>query len=281
MSRKYLDDNISLKGRAPLPSYSAAIQGTKSFDPGHMFQDEVTGKLYVNEGGPEGVLFVNKMVNRTMLKEQFLQVPLLNGSIGVAANLNFEIVGTNAADAGSTFSDGGGTLQTTAGASGDQQIITPHLDTKQSSWAATKWNTNDRPIFEANIKTAASIADIVIWAGLKLTNTSVTATDNDQAMFRFAPATNSGKFEAISSATGVDTAKDTGVTVAASTGYHLMIKVDAARIPRFYINGVLVSTGAALTANVDLIPYVGVQASAVAAKALTTRALGCSKDLND
>ncbi len=108
----------------------------------------------------------------------------------------------------------------------------------------------------------------MIWAGLTLTNTSTTATDNDQVFFRFAPATNSGKWQAINSIGGTDVATDSGLAVVASTQYHLQIKVDASRIARLYINGALVGTSAALTDATDLIPYVGVSASAVAVKAI-------------
>jgi hypothetical protein len=38
---------------------------------------------------------------------------------------------------------------------------------------------------------------------------------------------------------------------------------------------------AALTTNIDLIPYVGIEASAVAAKAVTCRHIRCAKDSND
>lgn len=112
------------------------------------------------------------------------------------------------------------------------------------------------------------IADMTIWAGLKLTNTSVTATDNDQAFFRYASATNSGKWQAINSIDGTDTATDSGVTVAATTFYRLRVNIDSSRIARFYINGTLVATSAALKDATDLIPYIGVQANTGAAKAI-------------
>ena len=51
----------------------------------------------------------------------------------------------------------------------------------------------------------------------------------------------------------------------ASTFYHLRITMDSSRVPRYYINGVLVETGSALTNTLDtLIPYIGVQASGAA-----------------
>ena len=113
----------------------------------------------------------------------------------------------------------------------------------------------------------------MLWAGLKLTNTPVIATDDDQAFFRFAPADNSGKWAAVNSIGGTDDAADSGVTVAASTVYHLAISISAARVATFYINGVLVETTAALTDAVDLIPFIGVQETTTTeGKSLTVQA---------
>lgn len=189
----------------------------------------------------------------------------------------FEVLGTNGVSASTAINAEGGVTLTTAGASADQVIIAPHLDASQTGWSAVTWGTDKRTEWECRIRTGASIADAVIWAGLKLTNTSVTATDAEQAFFRFATATNSGKFQAVYSIGGTDVEADTGVTVAVSTAYHLRIAIDASRIPRFYVNGALVATGTALTDATDLIPYIGVQASAAAAKVLVVQGQAISR----
>lgn len=189
----------------------------------------------------------------------------------------FEVLGTNAVSGSTAINAEGGVTLTTAGASGDQVIVAPHLDASQTAWSAVTWGTDKATAWECRIRTGAAITDCVIWAGLKLTNTSVVATDNDQAFFRYAPATNSGKFQAVYSIGGTDVSADTGVTVAVSTAYHLRIEIDASRVPRFYINGVLVATGTALTNTTDLIPYVGVEASAAAAKTLVVQGQAISR----
>jgi hypothetical protein len=185
------------------------------------------------------------------------------------ADPDFEVLGTNGVSASTAIAVEGGITCTTAGASGDQVIIAPHLDASQTAWSTVTWGTDQQVIWEAAVKTGAAITDAVIWAGLKLTNTSTTATDDNQVFFRYAPATNSGKWQAVYSIAGTDVSADAGVTVAVSSQYHLKVTIDVSRVPRFYINDALVATGTALADTIDLIPYIGVSASAVAAKSLT------------
>lgn len=184
------------------------------------------------------------------------------------ADPDFEVLGTNGTSALSTFYAEGGITFTTAGADNDQMILVPHLDANQSAWEQVTWGTDQETIWECALRTTATITSMTIWAGLKLTNTSVTATDNDQAFFRYAAATNSGKWQAIHSIGGTDTATDTGIAVAASTTYRLRVAIDASRIAQFYINGALVSTSTALTNATDLKPYIGVQANTGAARSI-------------
>jgi hypothetical protein len=182
------------------------------------------------------------------------------------ADPNFEVLGTNGTSALSTYNAEGGIRFTTDTGANDQMILLPHLDTKQSAWAQVTWGTDQETEWECLLRTGSSIADVIIWAGLKLTNTSTTATDDDQAFFRYAPATNSGKWQAIHSKTNVDVAADSGVTVVASTTYKLAIKIDQSRVARFYINDVLVAESTALVDEKDFIPYIGVQTTTTAAK---------------
>lgn len=277
MSRKFLDQHIEEKVYSPV-SGTAILTG---YDGGHLMLNAIDGTRYVNEGDRSAAIFGHFPGNRFELIERFKQPPALNAAIAVSTNLDWEVLGTNMTTALATQADGGGVTLTTAGASADQAILLPHLDTKQSSWTSTKWNTLDRVVFETTIKTGASIAAAIIWAGLKLTNTPVVATDDNQVMFRYEAGVASGVFQFITSRAGTDTTANSDVTVAAATKYHLKITIDGNRVPRFFINGVLKYTGAALTTNIDLIPYIGVQASAVAAKAITVRGVRMSKDQND
>ena len=211
--------------------------------------------------------------------------PGLNGDIQNAAEAtrmiadpDFEVLGTNAASANAAFNAEGGIVISTAGADADQIILTPHLDAGQTAWSAVTWGTDRSVIWEADIVLGASIAHTVMWAGLKLTNTPVIATDADQVFFRYENGVNSGYWQAVYSIGGTDVAADTGVLAAVSTQYRLKIAISAARIATFYINGVLVATSTALTDAIDLIPYIGVQEDGeAAAKSIAVRGQAISR----
>jgi len=179
---------------------------------------------------------------------------------------DFEILGTNAISASVTQDAEGGILLTTAGADDDQVILLPNLAASYiSPWNLYTWGTDRQTRWEAILETQAAITNMTIWAGLKLTNVPVTATDANQCFFRYQNGVNSGGWQAISSIADSDDAADSGVTVAASTLYHLVIDIQSDRTAQMYINGVLVETSAALTDAIDLIPYVGVMADGEAA----------------
>ncbi len=183
---------------------------------------------------------------------------------------DFEILGTNAASNLVTHDAEGGIILTTAGADNDQMILAPNLAaTYISPWNNITWGSDRETRWEAVIETQAAITNTIIWAGLKLTNTPTTATDADQCFFRYQNGVNSGGWQAISSIGGTDDAADSGVVVAATTMYHLVIDIQSGRTALMYINGALVETSGALTDAKDFIPYIGVQASGeAAAKAL-------------
>jgi len=195
---------------------------------------------------------------RYVLEENFNQRPMKNASIGVNANLNFEILGTNVAEANVIHDSTRGAIQMkTAGAKDDQVIILPHLDTKQTAWTDVLWGTENQVIWEAVIRTGASIEDVIIWAGLKLTNTPTVATDDDAAYFRFDGGVDN--WEATTSIGGTDVEQDTGVAVSANTNYYFRIEIDSDRKAHFFIDNKEVYISTALTNDVDLIPYVGIQ----------------------
>ena len=206
--------------------------------------------------------------DRYTLVEYFIRLPQLNASVDVTTNLDFEVLGTNASNDDVTFSStiAGIQLQTDT-TTGDQVIVLPHLDSNQSAWTGIKWGTENQVIWECMLRTDSSVADLIIWAGLKLTNTSTVATDDDQIFFRFDTAV--ANWEATYSIADTDTETDTGVAVSASTNYKLKIEIDSDRKGHFYINDKYVAgTSSALTNDVDLIPYVGVQAATDAAKTI-------------
>lgn len=217
--------------------------------------------------------------DRLVLVERFRRPALLNGSIGVAANLDFEILGVNAANANSVNDVEGGNQLTTAGADGDEMILTPHVDTKQSAFNVTLMKPNAEPRFETLLRPGASIADAILWAGLKLTGAEAVVTDDDQAYFRYEDDVNAGKFQAVVSIGGVDVSTDLGIAPEAEVDIHLSIEIDDERKPHFFIDGEEVFVGpSAMTAAAALKPFVGVAADGDAsAKVATCRWLKVSR----
>ena len=254
---------------------------------------------------------------RFTLNEQFLQKPALNAVIDTTgasssaaliaytiANKNFEVLGTNMTTALCTFNaTNAGITLTTAGADEDQAIVTPHLDTDQTIWAGTKWGTENSVEWESTITTVTITDD----AGLKLTNDQLIATDADQAYFKFqTDATNSEAFSDytvlhfVYSVGGTDYITALPITVAAATSYHLKIVIDSNRQITIWVNGVQYnvantagSTGGttatavqpstaatlsnALTNDINLIPYVGIEGGAATLKALVVADVGISR----
>ena len=254
---------------------------------------------------------------RFYLEEWFLQRPGLNANIDQvstvevqrALNRNWEALGTNVTTALVTFaSTSAGILATTAGADQDQAILTPHLDTAATAWAGCLWGTENSVSFETSIMLPA-IDNQKVWAGLKLTNDQLVATDDDQIFFKFqTDATNSEAFttfanwHVVHSIGGTDHISALPIAVAANTPYHLKIEIDSDRKATAFVNGVqynLTSTAgstggtsvtavqpgvaatktAALTDDVDLIPYVGIEAGAAAAEAVNVHHVCMSRNV--
>lgn len=191
---------------------------------------------------------------------------------------DFEVVaGTNSTSALATYNAEGGITLTTAGAAADQEIIGPTTTTNTSPWRMVTWGSDQQTAWQCRIKTGANITGATLIAGLKLTFTPTTATDADQTFFRYNDLTNSGKWQCIDYNTTVANAMDSGVTVVLSTEYFLQIFIDAARVPHYYINGVLVANGNALKDATDYLPFVGVHAVDAAAKAMTIRSMSISR----
>jgi hypothetical protein len=184
------------------------------------------------------------------------------------ADPEIEVLGTNATTALCTQHADGGILLTTAGASGDQMILAPHLTSGATAWTGTTWGTDDSTEWECHLKTGANITAVTIWAGLKLTNTPTSATDADQVFFRYQDTVVAGDWQAVSSIATVLTATDSGVAAAVSTEYHLRITIDSSRVARMFVNGAMIVATAALTNTTDFIPYIAVQANTAAAKTL-------------
>jgi len=262
-----------------------------------------------------------KDARRFYLEEYFYQRPGLNAiniidpdaddatalAVTQAANKNFETLGTNYTTALTTFaSTSAGVLMTTATADQDQGILLPHLDTNQTVWSGTKWGTENQVQWECSIQ-AAQTDNEKIWAGLKLTNDQLLATDADQVYFKFqTDATNSEAFTSYSywhlvhSIGGTDYISRTPVSFAADTPYHLKIVIDSDRKLTYFINGIQYNVtttagstlgtavtsvqpgtaavkSAALTNDVNLIPYIGIENGDAAAAVLNVHYTAISR----
>jgi hypothetical protein len=264
----------------------------------------------------------NKDIRRYYLQEYWKRRPALNAVLNTAfsdadataaantairlaekvANKDFEVLGTSMTTALCTFdTTRAGIIITTAGTDQNQAIIAPHLDANQTSWQTVPWGTENSTIWECVVTTAASIADIKLWAGLKLTNDQLIVTDANQAYFKFqTDATNSEAFSDftllhfVHSIANVDYISALPITVAADTQYHLKIVIDSDRKAAIYVNGIqynvtttagstggtAVTTGTEKTAaltEVDLIPYIGVETGTGGAKALKVHSQAISR----
>ena len=258
-----------------------------------------------------------KDARRVYLDEWFLQRPGLNANIDQvstvevqrALNRNWEALGTNMTTALCTFATtGAGVLATTATADQDQGILLPHLDTAATAWAGTLWGTENSVHFETSLQIPA-LDNQKVWAGLKLTNDQLVATDDDQMFFKYqTDATNSeafddfAKWHFVHSIGGTDHISVLPITVAVDTPYHFKIEVGSDRKATIFVNGIQYnvtttsgSTGgtavtavqagkqavktAALTDDVDLIPYVGIEAGAAAAEAVNVHYICCSRNV--
>lgn len=206
------------------------------------------------------------------------------------ANADFEVSGVNMTTALSTFNTGGGITLTTAGASGDQALLGTSTTTTETVWKATQWSTSQQASFDCMLKTGASVAGYTLTAGLKLTSTPASATDADQCYFRMNDTENSSQWQFITSRASVVTTTVGGTdripAVVASTIYRLRIVINSDRTVSGYVgvgptgNLVEVSKSGplpALTASINLLPFIGVQAGAAAAKAATVFYVECGR----
>jgi len=262
-----------------------------------------------------------KDARRFYLEEYFYQRPGLNAinvidpdandatalAVTQAANKNFETLGSNYTTALTTFAaHQAGILMTTATADEDQAILLPHLDTNQTVWSGTKWGTENQVEWECSIQ-AAQTDNEKIWAGLKLTNDQLIATDDDKVFFKFATDGDNGEslttfanWHLVHSIGGTDYISRTPVAFAADTPYHLKIVIDSDRKMTYFINGIQYnvtttagSTGgtavtavqpgtaavksAALTNDVNLIPYIGIENGDAAAAVLNVHYTAISR----
>ena len=193
------------------------------------------------------------------------------------------LIGTNAADAGSVFNTGGGITLATAGGANDQMCIRSQTTANQGNFRGTSWSTSNQPIFRAVVR-VIDTANIVIAAGLKLSLTAGATlfdntTDANQVYFGYATdnryGVGAGNWAAVIRIGGASA----NVSLRAiSTGIHfLTLAVDSSRIARFYLDGALVATSAALTAATTLLPFVGEEALVAAGRHFGACHMSCEQ----
>lgn len=190
------------------------------------------------------------------------------------------LIGTNAADANAAFNTGGGVTLTTAGAANDQMLVRGHATAGQSAMTGTTWSTSNQLVYRAVIR-VQDTANIVIGAGLKTSLTAGAtlldnATDANQIWFGYATDDRFGVGAANWAAVIRIGAASANVSLGAiATGLnYLTLTIDSSRICRFYLNGALAATSAAITAATSLLPFAGCEALAAAGRQMGVCFLG-------
>jgi len=171
-----------------------------------------------------------------------------------------------------------------------------------SAWSSVPFGTENSIEFSCGISTSGTITNAAIWAGLKLTEVGTYATDADQAYFLYATdddlgaLTTNGNLHFVYSVGGTDFITNLGVTVEINTVYQLRISIDGNRQISVFVNNIkhgLVTTATAggatqplsnikslaMTDDIDLLPFVGVQALSAATRGMQVGYVKISRDL--
>lgn len=217
----------------------------------------------------------------------------------LAANPNLFLTGVNMTSALSTFSPGGGVNLATAGANGDQAIVSPMILTgpiNATSIAGTTgapgatsspWLTS-KSIRMRAVVSLGLIATTRFIMGFKLTNSGATAlapvTDNNAAFFSFDTASpvSATSWRCVTNVAAALTdvvasqRNSPDTLVQANTNYVLEIRIDG-RIPTFLINDNPVGSGPQITDAITLQPVIGVQGLGAAAPSFALRHLRISR----
>ena len=235
----------------------------------------------------------------------------------VTPNQNFVLSGTNGGSSQVSSNTGrdssfAGIKLITGSTDNDNSILaTRDADAElpagfdSSAWSSVGFGTENKIEFSAAISTSSSIADISIWAGLKLTEVGAYATDANQAYFLYASdddqgaLTTNANLHFVYSIAGVDYITDLGIAVAATTVYRLRVVFDENRKISVFVNNIqygLTSTPTTTTAggvrqsvkttkslattdDINLLPFIGVQAHAASSKGVQVGYVKLSRDL--
>ena len=171
-----------------------------------------------------------------------------------------------------------------------------------TAWRGIGFGTENKTEFKCAISTDASIADLGIVAGMKLTSTLAFGTDANQCAFIYGSddtlgtLTTNANLHFIYSIAGVDYITDLGLPLAVNTTYKLIIKIDSNRKISIYVNGKqlgLATTSVAggvvqavstqkslsLTDDIDFLPVIGCQTFAASGKSMQIHYIKMERDL--
>ena len=233
----------------------------------------------------------------------------------ITPNQNFVLSGVNAGGAqisGNTGrpSNGFAGVKIVTGTTDEDKTIlavrdghTELVDNFDSSgWASVPFGTENKIEFSSAISTSGNIADSCIWAGLKLTSDNRYTIDANQAYFLYSTdddqgaLTTNGNLHFVYSVANTDYITDLGIVLAINTVYRLRISFDENRQISVYVNNVrygLVTTATAggatqsvsttkslaMTDNIDLLPFIGIETKTTASKGMQVSYVKLSRDL--
>ena len=235
----------------------------------------------------------------------------------VTPNQNFVLSGVSAGASqisghtGRDFSFAGIKL-VTGTTDNDRSVISPRNGNTElpssfdsSAWASVGFGTENKTEFTAAISTSGAITSTSIWSGLKLTEVGTYATDANQAYFLYAvdddqgALTTNGNLHFVYSIANVDYVTDLGIVVAINTVYKIKIVFDENRQISISVNNrsygltttptsttaggltqsVATTKSLAMTDNIDLLPFIGVQTHTTLSKGIQCGYIKLSRDL--
>jgi len=173
--------------------------------------------------------------------------------------------------------------------------------TDSSGWASVPFGTENKIIFSTAIS-VGNINDMSFWAGMKLTEVGTYATDANQAYFLYCSnddqgaLTTNANLHFVYSVAGTDYITNLGLAILSGAVYKLRIEFDENRQISVYVNNVrygLVTTATAggatqsvsttkslaMTDDIDLLPFVGVQTHTTSSKGAQIPFVKLSRDL--
>lgn len=233
----------------------------------------------------------------------------------ITPNQNFVLGGTSSGsnqvsvNAGRPTNGFAGIKLITGTTDNDFSVLTPRDGETElpssfdsSAWSSVPFGTENKIDFSCGMSTSGTITETAIWAGLKLTEVGGYATDANQAYFLYATdddlgtLTTNGNLHFVYSVGGTDYITNLGITVTTNTVYRLRISFDENRKISVFVNNVqygLVTTATAgggtqsisttkslaMTDDIDLIPFVGVQALSASSRGIQVGYVKLSRDL--